>query len=259
MIIDTHAHLNDEIYSDLQDIITEMPNNNLDKIVCASASANGSKKSLQLANDNKNLYAMLGVHPDNSFEYNNDFEDFLIKNSDNPKVVAIGEIGLDYHYQDYDKNLQQEVFIQQLKVANKVNLPVVIHVRDAYEDLLNILKSNKNLLTNGGIIHCYSGSYEVAIEFLKLGFHIAFGGVLTFKNAKKSVEVASKLPLDKLVVETDCPWLCPDPHRGERNEPKYINFVVQKLADIKQISKDNLEKILLENTYRVFPKLQKQG
>lgn len=256
MIIDTHAHLNDEIYSDLSRIIAEMPNDNLEKIVCASASACGSKKSLELAKNNQNLYAMLGVHPDNSFEYDEDFESFLIKNSNNKKVVAIGEIGLDYHYQNYDKSMQKIVFLKQLIVANKVNLPVVIHVRDAYEDLLNILKQNKNLLKNGGIIHCYSGSYEVAQEFLKLGFHIAFGGVLTFKNAKKSVEVASKLPFEKLVVETDCPWLCPEPHRGERNEPKYVNYVVQKLADIKQISKTELEKILLENTYKVFPKLK---
>ena len=257
MVIDTHAHINDEIYSNLDSIIAEMPNDNLEKIVCASADAKGSIKAVEIASKNKNIYAMIGLHPDNAFEFNQDFVSFVKENAQNKKVVAIGEIGLDYHSENYDKVLQQKVFLEQLKLAHEFSLPVVIHVRDAYDDLLSILKSNKDLISNSGIIHCFSGSLEIAREFIKLGFKIAFGGVLTFKNAKKSVEVASQLDLSHLVVETDCPWLCPEPHRGEVNEPKNVNYVVQKLADIKNMQREKLEPILLENTYQVFPKLEK--
>lgn len=257
MVIDTHAHINDEIYSNLDELIAEMPNDNLEKIVCASADKNGSKKAIEIANKNKDIYAMIGLHPDNAFEFNQEFVSFIRLNANNKKVVAIGEIGLDYHSENYDKKLQQKVFLEQLKLAHEFSLPVVIHVRDAYEDLLSILKLNKDLIVNGGIIHCFSGSLEIAKEFIKLGFKIAFGGVLTFKNARKSVEVASQLDISHLVVETDCPWLCPEPHRGEINEPKYVNYVVQKLADIKNMQREKLEPILLENTYQVFPKLKK--
>lgn len=257
MVIDTHAHINDEVYSDLEQIIENMQQDNLEKIVIASADYKGSKRAIELANIHKNLYAMIGIHPDNSSEFTDLVRQFIINNGTNKKVVAIGEIGLDYHSASFDKQSQQKIFIEQLQLANRLNLPVVIHVRDAYEDMLNILKQNKNLITNGGIIHCFSGSYEIALEFIKLGFKIAFGGVLTFKNAKKAVDSASKIPLENLVVETDCPWLCPEPHRGERNQPKYVNFVVQKLADIKQMSKNELEKILLDNTYNVLKKMER--
>lgn len=257
MVIDTHAHLQDEIYTDRQRILNEMPNDNMEKIVCASADFETSKKALELAKTEKNIYCMIGLHPDYANQFSNDFKDWLLENGENSKVVAIGEIGLDYHTEGYDKDKQKQVFIEQLKIANKLNLPVVIHVRDAYQDVLEVFNENKNLITNGGIIHCYSGSYEVANQFIQMGFLIAFGGVLTFKNAKKSVEVASKLDVKNLVVETDCPWLCPEPHRGERNEPKYVNFVVKKLAEIKNIEIKNLEKILLENSYQVFSKMKR--
>lgn len=257
MVIDTHAHINDEIYSNLDKLIAEMPRDNLEKIVCASADKKGSIKAVEIANKNKNIYAMIGLHPDNAFEFDQEFVSFVKENVTNKKVVAIGEIGLDYHNENYDKEFQQKVFLEQLKLAHEFSLPVVIHVRDAYDDLLSILKSHKDLITNSGIIHCFSGSLEIAREFVKLGFKIAFGGVLTFKNARKSVEVASQLDLKHLVVETDCPWLCPEPHRGEINEPKNVNYVVQKLADIKNMQREKLEPTLLENTYQVFPKLEK--
>ncbi|MBQ0017000.1 MAG: TatD family hydrolase [Clostridiales bacterium] len=257
MIIDTHAHLNDEVYDDLDRIIGEMEADNLEKIVCASADFSGSKKAVEIANNNDKIYAMIGLHPENAFEYNDEVEKFLIKESENKKVVAIGEIGLDYHYENFDKELQQKVFLKQLEIAYKVKLPVVIHVRDAYEDILNIMKSHKELLKYGGVIHCFSGSVEVAREFIELGFKIAFGGVLTFKNAKKAVEVAEKIDIKHFVVETDCPWLCPEPFRGQRNEPKNTNFVVQKLADIKHMQKCFVEKILLYNTYELFGKLER--
>lgn len=257
MVIDTHSHINDEIYTDLDRIITEMKQDNLEKIVCASADYVGSKRAVELASKYKDIYAMVGIHPEDIDSFNDEVIQFLTNACDNPKVVAIGEIGLDYHYDNIDKEKQKQVFVRQLQIAHEKHLPVVIHVRDAYEDLLNILKASKSILADGGIIHCFSGSYEFACEVIKLGFVVAFGGVLTFKNARKSVEVAGKLPLDKIVVETDAPWLCPEPHRGERNEPKYVNYVVQKLADIRQMDRESLEKVLLDNTYKVFGKMER--
>lgn len=256
MIIDTHAHLNDEIYNDLDRIIEQMPQDNLEKVVCGCADKQGCEKAIELINAHSSIYATIGLHPDDADSLDDQMILFLNSACDNPKVVGVGEIGLDYHENIVDKQSQQKAFITQLEIAHNHSLPVLIHVRDAFDDLLRILKTHKHLLTNGGIIHCFSGSLEIARECIKLGFYIAFGGVLTFKNAKKLVEVAQNIPLDKMVVETDSPWLCPDPHRGERNEPKNINYVVQKLADIRQMKKCDLEKILLENTYKVFPKLK---
>lgn len=256
MVIDTHSHLTDEIYTDRDRILAEMQSDNLESIIVSSACFEEAKKAITLACSNKNLYATIGIHPENSGEFDDKVKQFLIKESQNPKVVAIGEIGLDYHGENVDKELQKKVFVEQLKIAHDGGIPIQIHVRDAYEDLLTILKQHKDWLTHGGIIHCFSGSPEIATEFVKLGFYIAFGGVLTFKNAKKAVESAKVVPLDRLVVETDCPWLCPEPHRGERNEPKYVNFVVQKLADIKQMSRLELEKILVQNTHNIFKKME---
>ena len=257
MVIDTHCHLSDSIYTDLKQLIANMPSDNLEKIVCASAGFEDSIMSVEIANEHNSIYAMIGIHPENALEFNEQVRKFLIETASNKKVVAIGEIGLDYHYDNTDKELQKQVFVEQLKIAHQIGLPIVIHVRDAYKDLLDILIENKNLLTNGGIIHCFSGSLEFAKECIKLGVYIAFGGVLTFKNAKKAVEVASYIDLERVVVETDAPWLCPEPHRGERNEPKYVNYVVQKLAEIRKMKRDELEQILLDNTYRIFKKLER--
>lgn len=257
MIIDTHAHITDDCYVDLENIIDTMSQTNLEKIVIASADYQTSKKAVELANKHKNLYCVIGLHPEYSHQFDGQMRQFLINQSSNKKVVAIGEIGLDYNSENVDKESQKQVFLEQLQIAHQANLPIQIHVRDAFDDLIAILKQNKNLITNGGIIHCFSGSKEIANEFIKLGFYIAFGGVLTFKNAKKAVESAQYVPLDKIVVETDCPWLSPEPHRGERNEPKNMNYVVQKLADIKQMNRQELEKILIQNTYKIFSKMEK--
>ena len=256
MIIDTHAHINDSVYTDIDRIVGEMYSDNLEKIVCGCADIEGCKSAIKLINKYENVYATIGLHPDYVDSFSDQIKNFIIESCKHPKVVGIGEIGLDYHDNLTDKAVQQEVFVEQLKIAHLCNLPILIHVRDAFDDLIKILKQNKQFITNGGIIHCFSGSLELAKEFIKLGFNIAFGGVLTFKNAKKLVEVAQNIPLDKMVVETDCPYLCPEPFRGQRNEPKYVNYVVQKLADLNQMPKKELETILLENTYRVFPKLK---
>lgn len=256
MIIDTHAHLNDEIYTDIDRIVGDMQHDNLEKIVCGCADKKGCERAIELISEHKNIYATIGLHPDDVASLDDKMIQFLNKECQNPKVVGVGEIGLDYHENIVDKETQKLAFIKQLEIAHNNLLPVLIHVRDAFDDLLKILNSHKDLIQNGGIIHCFSGSVEIARECIKLGFYIAFGGVLTFKNARKIVEVAQNIPLDKMVVETDAPWLCPEPYRGERNEPKNINYVVQKLADIRCISKKELEKILLENTYKVFPKLK---
>lgn len=256
MIIDIHAHINDSVYTDIDSIVTQMQNDNLEKIICGCADIDGCKSALKLIKKQENVYATIGIHPDYADTFNDEIKNFIIENCASPKVVGIGEIGLDYHDNLADKLTQQKVFIEQLKLAHLCKLPILIHVRDAFDDLLKILKENRQLITNGGVIHCFSGSLEIANEFIKLGFCIAFGGVLTFKNARKLVEVAQNIPLDKMVVETDSPYLCPEPFRGQRNEPKYVNYVVQKLADLNQMPKKELETILLDNTYRLFPKLK---
>lgn len=170
--------------------------------------------------------------------------------------MAIGEIGLDYHYEPHDKNLQKQIFVKQLMLANSLNLPVQIHCRDATFDTLEILKTNKNLLQNGGIMHCFSGSLETLRELKKLNIKISLGGILTFKNARTTVEIASKMPLDMLTFETDCPYLAPVPFRSQINQPKNLIFTAQKFADIRNINLENLENIVLANTLEVFPKLK---
>ena len=176
----------------------------------------------------------------------------LEKLATNKKVLAIGEIGLDYHYDGYNKQKQIDGFLSQLKLAYKLKLPIVIHLRDAYEDMLNLLKENKELLIYGFVIHCYSGSLEFAKELLKLGAYFSFTGNITFKNARKTIEVIEFLPLDRIMVETDSPYLAPEPVRGTINEPKNVNYVFNKIREIKNIERTELDKIIRENVRNFY-------
>lgn len=253
MLVDTHAHLNDECFSNeyVEQIIQNMEKVNLEKIICPSFDMKSSIKAVEIANKYDNVYATLGVHP---FDVNSLSENYLLEleNLVTKKVVAIGEIGLDYSRGSEDKELQIKVFLEQLKLANKLKLPVVIHLRDAYEDMLKLLQNNRNLLTYGVVIHCYSGSSEYAQELLKLGCYISFTGVITFSNAKKSVETLKSIPLDKIMIETDSPYLSPVPFRGTRNEPKNVNYVFNKISEVLEISPNKLDEILRQNTKKFF-------
>ena len=254
MLIDTHAHLNDCKYDSVKqnDIIANMQNDNLEKIISVSASIKDSLEVSSLIEKYDNIYGAIGIHPENIEECNDKNLSLLNELAKNKKIVAIGEIGLDYHYEGYDKQKQIDGFISQVKLASSLNLPIVIHLRDAYDDMLNLLKENRQYLKNGFVIHCYSGSLEFAKEMLKLGAYFSFTGNITFKNARKAIEVINYLPLDKIMVETDSPYLSPEPFRGTLNEPKNVNLVFNKICEIKNIDKNELEKIIRENVRKFY-------
>lgn len=256
MIVDTHCHLNDERFDEDRNLVVE----NLEKDNIKSAFVVGTdletcKTAIEMATKNKNLYAIIGLYPEYCEEYDENFENFLIENLNNPKVVAVGEIGLDFHTEGYNKKLQEEVFAKQIKIADRFKLPLSIHTREAFDRTLAILKENKQYL-HGGSIHCFSGSPEIAKEFIKLGFKLGFGGVCTFKNAKKAVDTLKVVEDRDILIETDAPYLAPTPHRGERNEPKYTNLVLEKIAEIREQDKQILEDQILQNTFDAFERFK---
>jgi len=247
MIFDTHAHYDDEDFNDdREEIILSLPKNNITKIVDVGASIESSYKCLKLADSYEHIYAALGVHPSDVYaDMEADIEK-LAENFNNPKVVAVGEIGLDYHYDGIDKDMQKKYFIYQLHLAKRVNKSVIIHSRDAAADTLEILRAHMDSSTKT-VMHCYSYSEEVAREILDMGLYIGVGGVVTFKNAKKLVKVVESMPLDRLLIETDCPYMAPTPHRGERNSSLYLPLVIEKIAEIRGISPQEVEEITYEN------------
>lgn len=257
MLVDVHAHLYDEnLIEKIDDVISKAEENKIEKIICVSDNPFTAKKVLEISNKFKNIYACIGVHPSESHLYNEDFTNFLKKHGQDEKVVAIGEIGLDFHSHPYDKEKQIDVFLKQLKVANLLKLPVQIHCRDAMQDMLCLLKENANLLGYGGILHCFSGTLDDLKDIEKLGLKISVGGVITFKNAKSYQELIRKVPLNLIMLETDCPYLTPHPYRGNINEPKYLALTAEKIAELKNLSQDEVARITTENCYKVFKKLK---
>lgn len=248
-LIDSHAHLMDEKYNDdLENVIKNAIDNGIEKIINIGYSKETSKQAIELANKYDFIYATIGMHPD---ECNEEVDISFIKElAKNKKVVAIGEIGLDYHYDDYNKETQKKYFIEQINLANELNLPVVIHSRDADTDMLEILKNNK--IKNNFVMHCFSSSVEILKEVLKLGAYISIAGPVTFKNARSLIEVAALVPEDKLMIETDCPYLTPEPNRGKRNEPANVRFTAEKIAELRGITIEELAKITYENTRKFY-------
>ena len=255
-MIDTHSHLTDEMLVDRQkEIIDNFSVDGLSKVFTVGTNMQTSIDAVNLAEKYENVYAIIGVHPDDIDTYNEGLLEELIKSSS--KVIGVGEIGLDYHYRDDNKDVQKQVFISQLRLANRLNLPVIIHSRDAVGDTLEILKNNKNLLNNGGIWHCFNESLEVFKEIKKLGFIVSLGGVTTFKNAKNSTILIQNMDLSDFVLETDCPYLTPEPFRGKCvNEPKYVKYTAQHIADVKEMSLENLIKATDDNVYKLFKGLK---
>ncbi len=247
MIFDTHAHYNDKAYiDDLDALILEMKNSVCGVINCATNYAS-SKKTIELCEKYDGfMYAAIGVHPSElEDEY---IEDCLLKYIQSKHCVAVGEIGLDYHYLDYDKKSQKDWLIKQIEFAKKVKKPVILHDRDSHEDMLNIIKEYRPK----GVLHCFSGSVEMMREVLKCGLYIGIGGVATFKNAKKLIECIKELPLDRILLETDAPYLAPEPFRGKRNRSDYIKYVAEKIAEIKGITTEEVLKANLESTKNLF-------
>lgn len=254
MIFDTHIHLNDEkLLSNLDEYINEAKECGVEKFLCIGYDVESSKKAIEIANCYKDVYASVGIIPTEHKQFNEHSINLLEKlaKSSN-KVIAIGEIGLDY-YREKDleiKEKQQNMFIEQIRLANRLNLPISIHSRDAMQDTFNILKENN--CNKKGILHCYSGSLEMGREFIKLGYYLAFGGTLTFKNAIKNRETFLNIPLDKIVFETDAPYLAPTPYRGKINLPKYIKNTVQFAASLRNIDENYLEEVSYNNALNVF-------
>ncbi len=252
-IVDTHCHLNDEaLYKDLDSVISRARQAGVEKMVVVGWDEASSKLAIKIAEQYDFIYAVIGFHPENVF----DIDDKVLYDTLNlykhPKVVGIGEIGLDYHWtKDPDKReIQKEYFVKQIKFANEVGLPISIHSREAFADTLEILKQYPPL--HSGVMHCYSGSVENIQDIINLNLYIGLDGPVTFTNAKTPKEVAAEVPLEKLVVETDCPYLSPHPLRGTVNEPANICLVIDAIADLKQMSKKHLLEVVYDNSCRLF-------
>lgn len=252
MLIDSHAHLDDRRFDDDREmIINNLKNNNIELVINIGADLKTSVASVDLANKYENIYAAVGVHPHSAKEVNTMVMEMIKELAENEKVVAIGEIGLDFYYDNSPRDIQRKWFIEQLKLAKELDLPVIIHTRDASQETYDILKNNQDG-TVRGVMHCYSGSVEMAARYIDMGFYISLGGPVTFKNARVVREVAEAVPLDKLLIETDCPYLTPEPYRGKRNEPVYVKYVAEKIAEIKGITYKELVKATNENAKRLF-------
>ena len=248
MFIDTHCHISEKYYEDIDKMILENIEAGIEKIIVCGCDKEEIKTTINYINKYSNVYATVGYHPAEATEVTDDdinkLKELITSNS---KIVGIGEIGLDYHYGKEDILIQQEIFRKQLSLAEQLNMPVVIHSRDATSDTINILKEYKL----SGVIHCFSGSLETAKIYISMGYKLGIGGVVTFKNTNL-VDVIDKLSLENIVLETDSPYLAPVPYRGKTNSSKYIPLIAQKIADIKNISTDEVSKITLENTYNLF-------
>ncbi len=252
MIFDTHAHYDDERFDEDRDsLLKQLHQEGISYILNASASPESLEATMELAEKYPFVYAALGIHPHDAEKMNEDIMNKIRTLSKNDKVVAIGEIGLDYYYDNSPRDIQRFWFERQIELAKELRLPIIIHDRDAHEDTVNILKKT-DVKQVGGIFHCFSGSAQMAMEMLKLNLYIAVGGAVTFKNARKTVEVVKAVPLEKLLVETDCPYLSPEPHRGKRNNSGYLVHVIRKIAEIKEISESEVAGITLMNAKKVF-------
>lgn len=248
MFIDTHCHIFSEYYDDIDKVISECRDNNIDKIIVNGSNIKSNIEVMELANKYDIVYAAIGFHPTELDNFKEEYFCFLEENINNSKVVAIGEIGLDYHYDNTDKEKQIMVFRRQLDIANKYNKPIIVHSRDSIQDTYNILKQYKVK----GSIHCFSGSVEMAREFIKLGYKLGIGGIITYKNAKTIKEVVRDIDLSYILLETDSPYLTPSPYRGESNSPKYIPLIAEAIADIKDVSIVDISRVTTANAEAIF-------
>jgi TatD DNase family protein len=252
MLFDTHVHLNAEQYEeDLEEVISRAQNAGVSHMVCVGFDRPTIQKAMELAERYDFIYACVGWHPVDAIDMKDEDLLWIEELAAHPKVVAIGEMGLDYHWDKSPKDIQKEVFRKQIQLAKRVRLPIVIHNREATADIVEILKE-EGAAEVGGIMHCFSGSPEVAVECLKMNFYISLGGPVTFKNAKKPKEVAELIPLEKLLIETDCPYLAPHPYRGKRNEPGYVKLVAEQIAEIKGLSFEEVATVTTANAKKLF-------
>lgn len=252
MLFDTHAHFDDKRFDEDRDqILEKVFANGVKYILNASSSPDSIVNSIKLAEKYENIYAAVGVHPHNAGEMNNELLDKIKESLNHPKVVALGEIGLDYHYNFHPKEVQKEWLIKQIEVAKEAQYPVIIHNRESSEDMLDIIMKT-SVKDIGGVFHCFSGSMEMAKILLDNNFHLSFGGPITFKNAKKALEVIEYIPLERILIETDCPYLTPEPFRGRRNDSSFVSFVAKKIGEVRNISYEEVAEITTKNALGLF-------
>ncbi len=251
MLFDTHAHLNDPAFDeDREALLENLPQHGISYVMNAGCSLESSRDICRMAEQYPFLYASVGSHPDSADEVNEAvLEEYRMLCKQNSKVKAIGEIGLDYHYEDIPREIQKKAFRMQMELASQLDMPVIIHDRKAHEDALSIVEQFPKVK---GVFHCYSGAGEMAKWLIQRGWYIGFTGVLTFKNARKAVEIAESIPLEHLVLETDCPFMAPEPFRGRRNSPQYLYRMAEVLAEIKHLPVEEIQRITTENGKRLY-------
>ena len=251
MLFDTHAHMDDRAFDiDRGELLKNLPCQGIQHLMNPGCSLESSYNTSRLSQEYDYIYAAVGSHPDVADEVNEEvLEEYRKLCKLNPKIKAIGEIGLDYHYEDIPREIQLKAFRSQMELAREMNLPVIVHERDAHEDGMAVVNEFPEVT---GVFHCYSGSAEMAKELIKRGWYIGFTGVLTFKNARKAIEVASTISLDRIVLETDCPYMSPEPFRGKRNDPGKLYRMAEKLAEIRGLTVEEIHTITTENGKRLY-------
>ena len=250
MLFDTHAHMDDRAFdTDRHELLSGLAQQQVELVMNPGCSLQSSYNAVKLAETYPFVYAAVGSHPDAADEICDEVLEQYRKLCSHEKVKAIGEIGIDYHYEDIPRQLQKQAFRAQMALAREVDLPVIVHERDAHEDGLKIVKEFPEVT---GVFHCFSGSAELARQLVELGWYIGFTGVLTFKNARRAIEAVQAIPLERIVLETDCPYMAPEPFRGKRNHPGYLFRMAEKLAEIKDVPLETIHRITLENGKRLY-------
>ena len=250
MLFDTHAHMNDPAFDeDREAVLLGLEAKGVSRMMNIGCCLESSRDCIAMAEKYPFVYATVGTHPDSADEVDEKVLEQYRQMARHPKVMAIGEIGLDYYYETIPRQLQQRAFRLQLELAREVKLPVVVHERNAHDDGMRIVKEYQDVT---GVFHCYSGSAEMARQLVDMGWYIGFTGVLTFKNARKAVETAERIPLERIVLETDCPFMAPEPFRGKRNDPGYLWRMAERLAEIRGISVEEVHRITTENANRLY-------
>jgi len=251
MLFDTHAHMDDRAFeADREELLSALPEQGLALVLNPGCSLESSRNVDKLTRKYDYIYGAVGSHPDVADEVNEAvLEEYRTLCKLNPKIKAIGEIGLDYHYEDIPREIQQKAFRMQMALARELDLPVIVHEREAHEDGMKIVEEFPEVK---GVFHCYSGSLEMAKWLIARGWYIGFTGVLTFKNARKAVEVAANIPIDRIVLETDCPYMSPEPFRGKRNDPGKLYRMAERLAEIRGLSVEEIHAITVKNGKRLY-------
>lgn len=250
MLFDTHAHMNDPAFDeDREAVLLGLKDKGISRMMNIGCCLESSRDCVAMAEKYPFVYATVGTHPDSADEVDEAVLEEYRQMAQHPKVMAIGEIGLDYYYETIPREIQQRAFRLQMELARELGLPVVVHERNAHDDGMRIVKEFKDVT---GVFHCYSGSAEMARQLVDMGWYIGFTGVLTFKNARKAVETAERIPLERIVLETDCPFMAPEPFRGKRNDPGYLWRMAERLAEIRGISVEEVHRITTENGNRLY-------